>query len=109
MKLKLLIIFILFTCVPGCQKKKGMIENLMSDSGKFDQILENPEKYKVQIIYTQIDRDEKNIAKFKTYQYRVNENEYFYPASSIKLPVAAMAIEKINDQLMRGFTPFSDM
>lgn len=86
-----------------------MIESLMRESGKFDAILDNVEKYKVQIIYTQIDRDERNKAHFKTFRYRVNSNEYFYPASSIKLPVAALAIEKINDQLIRGLTPLSDM
>ena len=93
----------------GCQKKKGMIEALMQDSGKFEKVFDNAFKHRLQIIYTQIDRDENNKAKFKTFKYRVNENEYFYPASCIKLPVAAMAIEKVNDQLIRGFTPFSTM
>lgn len=93
----------------SCKKQGGMIETMMRDSGKFDAILDNSEKYKLQIIYTQIDRDENNKAQFTTFKYRVNEKEYFYPASSIKLPVTALAIEKINDQLMRGFTPFSDM
>jgi len=93
----------------SCEWKKGMIETLMRESGKFDEVLENVEKYRLQIIYTQIDRDEQNRASFKTHKYRVDTNEYFYPASSIKLPVAALAIEKINDQLMRDFTLFSDM
>ena len=93
----------------GCQKKKGMIEALMQDSGKFEKVFDNAFKHRLQIIYTQIDRDENNKAKFKTFKYRVNENEYFYPASCIKLPVAAMAIEKVKDQLIRGFTPFSTM
>lgn len=106
---KLLFIILVVTGFFGCQKKRGMIETLMHDSEKFDAILDKAEKHRIQIIYTQIDRDSDNKASFKTYKYRVNENEYFYPASSIKLPVAALAIEKVNDQLMRGFTPFSDM
>jgi hypothetical protein len=95
--------------IAGCQKKRGFVEELMVRSGKFDQVLKNAEKHKVQIIYTQIDRDENNKAVFRTHTFRVNPNEYFYPASTVKLPVAAMALEKINDQLIRGFTPFSDM
>ncbi len=101
-------LFLLLTGI-SCQKKRGFVEALMHKSGDFEEVLENPEKYRLQIIYTQIDRDENNRAQFKTYTYRVNENEYFYPASSIKLPVAALALEKINDQIMRGFTPFSTM
>lgn len=109
MVIKILCIFLIVVSFSSCQNKKGMIETLMRDSGKFDQILDNADKYRIQIIYTQIHRDENNKAKFKTYQYRVDEKEYFYPASCIKLPVAALAIEKVNDQLLRGFTPFSDM
>lgn len=107
--LRIFILFLIFSCLTTCQKKRGMIEQLMYDSGKFEQLLENTDKHKLQIIYTQINRDENNNASFKTYKYRVSNQEYFYPASSIKLPVAALAIEKINDQLIRGFHPFSTM
>ena len=93
----------------GCNKPQGMIESMMRKSGSFEYVLNNAEKHRVQIIYTQIDRDENNKPGFKTYKYRVDTNEYFYPASSIKMPVAALALEKVNDQLIRGFTPFSDM
>jgi hypothetical protein len=87
----------------------GLIEDLMVKSGKFDQVLENEEKHRLQIIYTQIDRDENNRASFNTFKYRVNANEYFYPASSIKLPMAALALEKINNQKIGDFNPFSTM
>lgn len=93
----------------GCKKDQGLIEALMVNSGKFDQVMQNAERHRLQIIYTQIDRDENNKAMFKTHTFRVNSGEYFYPASSIKLPVAAMALEKLNDQLIRGFNAFSDI
>jgi hypothetical protein len=93
----------------GCKKDQGLIEALMVNSGKFDEVMQNAERHRLQIMYTQIDRDENNKAMFKTHTFRVNSGEYFYPASSIKLPVAAMALEKVNDQLIRGFNAFSDM
>lgn len=93
----------------ACQKKKGMIETIMRKSGQFEDVLENAEKFRLQIIYTQIDRDQDNKASFKTYKYRVNKDQYFYPASSIKLPMAALALEKINDIQLDNFTPFADM
>jgi hypothetical protein len=100
---------VMIISMAGCHKQRGLIEDLMVKSGKFDMIIENAEKHRLQIIYTQIDRDAKNNAMFKTYTFRVNPDEYFYPASSIKLPVAVMALEKVNDQLISGFNPFSDM
>ena len=54
--------------------------------------MEDPERCRVQIIYTQIDRDENNTPSFTSYTYRLNENEYFYPASTVKLPAAALAL-----------------
>jgi hypothetical protein len=46
-------------------------------------------------MYTQIDRDADNKPVFKSFIYRVNPGEYFYPASTVKLPVAALALEKL--------------
>jgi hypothetical protein len=66
--------------------------------------MENPEKYRVQIIYTQIDRDENNHPSFTSYTYRLNEEEYFYPASTVKLPAAALALEKITALGIDGLT-----
>ena len=93
----------------SCQQESGLIEDLMVQSGKFDEILANAKKHRVQIIYTQIDRDSENNAKFKTHKFRVNPKEYFYPASSIKLPMAALALEKINDLGIEGLTAVSQM
>jgi hypothetical protein len=60
------------------------------------EIVQNPDKYRLQIIYTQIDRDKNNEPNFNTYRFRTNLNEYFYPASTVKLFASALALEKIN-------------
>src|SRR5580704_12671120 len=52
----------------------------------FGKILESPDSFKVQIIYTQIDRDQHNQASFKNYYFHVDSLSYFYPASTVKLP-----------------------
>jgi hypothetical protein len=102
-------IILLSILMSYCQHKTGLIERLMQASGKFEQVLANAEKHRLQIIYTQIDRDADNKASFKTHGYRLNPGEYFYPASSIKLPAALLALEKINDLHVRDLTPFSRM
>ncbi len=63
----------------------------------FKNITAQPAKYRVQIMYTQIDRDAQNTPHFKTFTYRLNPNEYFYPASTVKLPAALLALEKLNN------------
>ncbi|MEM7501962.1 MAG: serine hydrolase [Pseudomonadota bacterium] len=56
----------------------------------------------MQIIYTQIDRDAENVPTFRSYTLRVDPDEYFYPASTVKLPTAALALEKLNRLDRRG-------
>ncbi len=65
-------------------------------SEKFKQITENPLKYRVQILYTEINRDRHNKPSLKTYSYRTDSKEYFYPASTVKLAASVLALEKIN-------------
>lgn len=61
-------------------------------------ITSNPD-YEVQILYTHVDRKNK---RFKTYSYHVDETKYFYPASTVKMPVAILSLQKINDLNSQG-------
>jgi len=71
-------------------------------------VVDDPEQYRLQIIYTQIDRDASNEPIFTSHRFRVDENEYFYPASTVKLPTALLALQKLNqlkvDELDRNST-----
>src|SRR6201992_3271884 len=70
----------------------------------FNHILNHPTRNEVQILYTQIDRDENNIPHFRSYGYRLNANHYFYPASTVKLPTSIFALEKLNELKVKGLT-----
>ena len=63
---------------------------------RYENIITKPEQYRTQILYTQIDRDGNNNPKFTNHTFGVRPDNYFYPASTIKLPVAALALEKLN-------------
>lgn len=67
----------------------------------FESILKNKDSH-VQIIYTKIDRGRNGNPKFTDYFYNVNDSEYFYPASTVKLPVAVLALQKINELNLPG-------
>lgn len=75
----------------------------------FDSILKNPDSLGVQIIYTQINRDKNNLPSLTDYYFNVNPNKYFYPASTVKMPVAFLALEKLNDLKIAGLTRQSTM
>jgi hypothetical protein len=90
---------------PAESKEGGVIEELLqSRPDLFGQVLENIDAHEVQILYTRIDRDEHNRPHFRTYSFRLDPSAYFYPASSIKLPAAVLALEKINLLNVEGLT-----
>jgi len=70
----------------------------------FNDILSKKEELGVQIIYTKIDRSkkEKGKSKFTDHTFNLNPGQYFYPASTVKLPVAILALQKLNELNIRG-------
>jgi hypothetical protein len=79
------------------QKSTNILEKLLlSHPDKFKKLTDNPEKYRLQILYTQINRDAKNKPTLTTYSYRSDSSEYFYPASTVKLAASVLALEKLN-------------
>ncbi len=58
--------------------------------------MRNKEEYRLQIIYTQINRDDKNIPHLTTYAIDTGKY-YFYCASMVKLLGIALTMEKINN------------
>lgn len=71
------------------------------NSGKQDpvlkQVLEDTATYRVQIIYTEIKRNGKNQPVFTHHYYNYNPEQYFNPASMVKLPIALLALEKLKE------------
>jgi hypothetical protein len=59
-------------------------------------VLEQPETFRYQMIYTQINRDKNNKPSFKNYYYNVDPHRYFNPASMVKMPLAFLSLEKLN-------------
>jgi hypothetical protein len=63
---------------------------------QYTNVIENPVKYKLQIIFTQIDRDKNNKPTFTDHKYKLSKR-YFYPASTVKLPVSILALIKVRE------------
>ena len=75
----------------------------------FSAILQHPDHNQIQVLYTQINRDAKNNATFKTFSYNLNPHHYFYPASTVKLAAVIFALEKVNRLKSTGLTLNSTM
>lgn len=68
---------------------------LSSEDPRIRNVMDDPTPYEVQIRYTQIDRKGDSLV-FRDFDYQVDKEQYFYPASTVKFPIAVMAIEKLN-------------
>jgi hypothetical protein len=74
---------------------------LKTQSGFFAPYYNFPNFYRIQIIYTQVDRDKNNAPIFTQHSWRLMPDEYFNPASLVKVPAAIFSMEKINTQLSK--------
>ena len=61
---------------------------LAADSDKIQNVMRNLEAHEVQILLTD--------AQGEDFQFQANDSIYFYPASSVKFPVALSALEVVN-------------
>lgn len=77
-------------------------ENLLYS--KYKNVFDNPKKYHLQIIYTQVNRDKNNKVTLKKYMLEPATHRYYYPASLVKLPLAALALEKIDKLKIKGLS-----
>ncbi|MEN9570069.1 MAG: hypothetical protein RL172_1300 [Bacteroidota bacterium] len=73
------------------------------------EVLAHPEAYHYQVIYTKIDRDQYNNPSFTHYFYNVDASQYFNPASTVKMPLAFLALEKANQLKQYGVSKYSPM
>lgn len=72
-------------------------------------VLANPDTHRLQIIYTQINRDADNNPALTYYQYGLDNERYFYPASTVKLPIALLALEWLAEQNIAGLNADTTM
>ncbi|MBI5808768.1 MAG: serine hydrolase [Ignavibacteriales bacterium] len=106
-----IIVLLLLIILPPClYAQNNFIEKLLNDNKNlFGDILANIDTFEVQIIYTQIDRDKNNFPAFTTFKYRINPKDYFYPASCVKLPVAILSLEKLNNLRIKGLDKYTPL
>ena len=68
-------------------------KTLQSEQRFIRTVMADPKQYEVQLIFTEITRDDEGNPSFALETFQLNENAYFYPASTVKMPAAFLAAE----------------
>jgi hypothetical protein len=86
----------------GCFLRENPIKASMKSDNFLSEILKNKDEYEIQIAYTEIKRDKFDEPVFRDFELQVDEEKYFYPASTIKLPLVVLTLDKINELRSTG-------
>ncbi len=92
--ISLFYIFFLVTSIffTSCSSNKVLEKTIKKD--KFlKSVIENP-LHEVRIILTTVDKKSKT---FNCEYFNINDSIYFYPASTVKLPVAILTLQRLNE------------
>jgi len=84
-----------FSCQDASNQNNPLDVVLGSKNVKIKRVLDNLESYSVQIKFSQINRKNDSIS-FTDYSFQVDSTQYFYPASTVKFPIALLALAKLN-------------
>lgn len=103
----------LFCCVLGCNSKpknSSLLLEILKDSKEsiIKKVQSDLNTHEVQILYTRIHRDSSGLPKFERHNFQVNSKQYFYPASTVKFPVAILALQKIRKLQSQGIPVTAD-
>jgi len=110
LKSAITILIFCFSCNNAfSQDNQFLSEILKTQSERLGEAALYPEKHRVQIIYTQINRDENNNPTFTHHHFSSWKNRYFFPASTVKMPTAFAALEFLNDLSIEGLNEHTPM
>jgi len=108
-KYHLLLSFIFFI---KCYPQTAILDLALKHPDQaIQKVLRNKEKHEIQILLTKIKRTPSELIVFEEEEYQIDEGRYFYPASTVKLPIAILVLQKLNTLKSQGVkitgnTPF---
>ena len=86
----------------GCSFNPDPIRSAFKGDDFLRSIVKNKDNYEIQILYTEVSKNSVGQAEFSDFQFQLNDEKYFYPASTIKLPITVLALSKINELRAEG-------
>lgn len=101
-----LICFIILSSSTGCNQGRratgrrpaSQLQAWMeAASPAFDSVLTHQADWRVQICYSRIHRNRRGKTWFEDFRFGADTFQYFYPASTVKLPVALLALQRLQE------------
>ena len=75
----------------------------------FDSLLRRNDVWQIKIIYTQVDRKANDKPVFTNHYFNIDPKQYFYPASTVKMPAALLALQRLNELKIPGLDKYTTM
>lgn len=91
------VLILLFSCgnQESIETRNPLEVVLASQKPNIKRVTDSLANYSVQIKFTQVNRQAEKIT-FKDYNFQLDSTKYFYPASTVKFPIALLALSKLN-------------
>ena len=99
--MKQLVCLLLSIILFGCSLETNPIKSSFRKNDFLKEIIKEKEDYEIQVLLTKIDQYNSKV-DFQEYKYQLDDNKYFYPASTIKLPIVVLSLKKINELRSKG-------
>lgn len=101
--LAFLLVLLFSASAAGQHTLESIIE---ANKASFGPWASQPDKYEIKVLYTEIDRQQDGTVKLKSHRWgAADTSQYFYPASTVKMPAAILALQRINELGAQGLTP----
>jgi hypothetical protein len=106
-----ILLIVINTSLNAQPKTDSFLQQIVSTNTNpvFNQVLQHPNTYRLQIIYTQINRDRRNRPTFKNYYFNYDPKLYFNPASMVKMPLAFLSLEKLNELNVKSVDKYTTL
>ena len=94
--MKKVICFLIIAIISACSIDTNPIKSSIRKDKCLKAVSNNKKEYEIQVLLTKVDQNNGEL-KFRTFEYQLDDDQYFYPASTNKLPIVILALKKIND------------
>lgn len=92
----------------SCKSLLPILQQQLDHYPALAMVLRDPEKFHAQVLYTRVDRATAQ-PSLHYYHYQLDATRYFYPASTVKLPIAALALQWANTHSSFGIDEYTTM
>jgi beta-lactamase class A len=103
--LLLLLVFVSCENLDKVDNRSPLEVVLASEKPNIKRVMDSLQNHALQIKFTQIERKNGNIS-FKDFDFQVDSSRYFYPASTVKFPIALLTLQKLNRSELTMLTRF---